>query len=124
MPAGIVLITFAFFGALLGLSYLVLFLLNRFIHRYAAIAAGTAWIAYLGYSTISGLVYCSAEPVYVPPRLGELGDGQMISNCDSAGGAITRMVYFLTIPTIAILGWMTLRITHTSVRAFLRESGH
>ena len=68
---------------------------------------------YLFQSMVRGMIFCAREPAYIPPSDGDriLGrDGQMIHNCDSAGGVLDYLyLYFLAPLMIAAIGALTLR---------------
>ena len=104
MPLGLAILLIVLISAaiVLGVIYLILWLLNRYVHRYASVGAGVLLIFYLVYSELYNFNYCNTEPRYVPPAPGEIGDGRMIFNCDSASGALDRLDLWAT-PIIILL---------------------
>jgi len=111
MPAEVLAVTVLVFAGALAALYGAIWLLGRFVHRYAALAAGGFLVAYMIYSAISGAIDCGAEPTYIAPTAGESGDGRMIFNCDGPGGASIYLSLFVLMPlVIAVLAVATYRI--------------
>lgn len=79
---------------------------DRWLGKWPAIAVGGCAFAYIAYSMVSGIVYCSAEPVYSPPTEAEaaLGsEGAMRFNCDGPGGFFDYLYLYIIAPVILIV---------------------
>lgn len=84
---------------------------DRWLHRFAAIAIGASAIGWLSQNIVRGIAHCNAPPEFIPSLPGEGGEGRMVFNCDSAGGAIDRIYLYILGPAcIALIGYLVIRI--------------
>lgn len=87
----------------IAVIYGAMYLANRFLHRYMAVAIGIAATVFAIYAMVDTVVTCGAEPEYVPPLPGSDGDGAMIYPCDGPNGPETHAVVILIWPITALL---------------------
>ena len=91
----------------------LLILASRYVHRFLAATLGGVVIMYLLQNMVRGMLFCAAEPQYIPPSGNNETDGgvgQMIHNCDGPGGVLDYVyLYFLAPLMIAVIGVLTLR---------------
>ncbi|SMC64287.1 hypothetical protein [Primorskyibacter flagellatus] len=85
-----------------GIVWSASWIANRWLHRIAAFGIGALASIWLAQNIVRGIFHCLHAPRYVPPAPGEGGEGQMIFNCDSAGGVIDR-VYLYVIGPLALI---------------------
>lgn len=90
----------------LGLVLLVLWVVLRLAKRMAGAkgvtAVGTILVGAI--ATYSMLLYrtCSADPVIIPPAIGEGGEGSAVFACDGPGGLMTWVFLLLALPAIVM----------------------
>jgi hypothetical protein len=98
------LVMVALFGlAILGSVRLMMWALKRYFHRYAAVGLGALAVIYLGYETIAGMRHCAEDPIYIPPKTGEGGEGTMLFNCDAPTGMYIYFFLYIIAPITILL---------------------
>jgi hypothetical protein len=112
--SGTMLLSLLVAGAIfLGIVAILMWAADRWLGKWVATLTGGAAVAYIGYSIVSGMIYCAAEPVYIPPTDAEAAagiEGAMHFNCDSAGGVFDRLYLYFVAPMVMIaLVFMTWR---------------
>ena len=119
-PFVLVFLAMAVFGGIIvGLFWAIMWAANRWIHPWSAVGFGWAMFAFLGYSMVSGIVSCSADPVYIPPTPEEAAwgsEGTMKFNCDAPGGAFDYFALYILIPIMmAATALLSLRFANRMV---------
>jgi hypothetical protein len=113
---GVMLIALIGFSAVtVALIWGIMWAADRWLHLYAAMGVGIDAILYLVQNIARGIAYCNEDPVYVPPSPSEGGEGQIIANCDSAGGIVDRVYLYMVGPAAVLcLGVIMVRIWRRS----------
>ena len=76
---------------------------NRFIGNRVAFVSALVMILLMLWGTIDGIIYCSADPVDIPPTAEQLrlgSDGATIHNCDGPLGGTDRLGLYLISPLL------------------------
>ncbi len=79
---------------------------SRWIGKWLAMVVGGIAFVYIGYTIIDGMIYCAADPVYIPPTAAEAAAGSesaMRFNCDNAGGVLDRLYLYFAAPLLMLL---------------------
>jgi hypothetical protein len=111
---GLALVLTVGFGAVfVAIIGALMFVINRWLSAWAAVFVGAATFAYIAHNMVTGIIYCAAEPVYIPPSEVEAAagsEGSMRFNCDSAGGVIEYLYLYFIAPLILVaLGVLILK---------------
>lgn len=93
-----------------GLVYAAMWVSRRWLTAWVSVGIAGLAATYLGQSIIRGVIHCSQPPTFIPPAPGSDGEGQMLFNCDSAGGLLDR-IYIYVLGPMALLAvlWLALR---------------
>ncbi|WP_255328764.1 hypothetical protein [Paracoccus albicereus] len=92
---------------ILGFVWGMMWASRRWLHVNVALFIGFGTSLYFLQSILRGMVFCAKAPVFAPPEPGSGGEGQMIFNCDGAGGMLDRLYIYLLGPAL-ILGCLLL----------------
>lgn len=85
------------------LTWGLMSLAHRFLHRWAGLVIGILAVALLVFWTVHALIICSAEPVFLPPEPGQAGEGLALHPCDGPGGMMIYGFIFFVAPLCLLL---------------------
>ena len=107
MTVGAMILGLLLTGAIfIGVVAALMWATARWIGRWLAMVVGGIAFVYISYTITDGVIYCAADPVYIPPTNAEAAagsEGAMRFNCDSAGGVLDRLYLHFAAPLLLLL---------------------
>ena len=116
-------VSLALIGGFCFLCYGLIYGIARFLSPKLAAVAGALIVAYLIYSIVDMYIACGQEPEYIPPQLGESGEGRMVHACDGPTGMVAYFWMIIFGPgTALVIGLFTFWVFRKFTRIPKREA--
>ena len=101
LPSGFLITGLAYVAITTFLIYILMFLSYRFVHRFVAISIGILPLVHTIYTIVSQIIYCNAEPEWIPSLDGS--EGRFLFTCDSIYGFVSYLYIYFIGPIHAVL---------------------